>query len=240
MDSRGPEPYTRVLPSAALSLFGAAIVVFANLYAPQPLLPIFRQTFHQSEPAVSLIISVAVLGIAVGSILAGPLSDRIGRKNVMTASTFLLAFPTVGAACAHSLFWFLVARALTGLLIPGVIAVVIAYVSEEYQRPATSLLMGLYVSSTVAGGLVGRLAAGVMTAVWGWRTAFFVIGGAAIVASAVLKLWLPPSRRFHPRSSWFTAIVGLKRSFADPALVSLGFLGFTYFFAFISSFTYES
>jgi len=233
-----PEPRDTISPRAAISLFWAAFVVFANLYDVQPLLPMFRQVFHAHETSVSLSLGLAVLGIAAASVIIGPLSDRLGRKNLMVGSTLLLGLPTLFATFTHRLAVFLVWRTLTGLLIPGIIAVVIAYVNEEYRPPASHVLMGLYVGSTVMGGLVGRLGTGVLTALWGWRPAFWVI---AIVTEATgLLLWrfLPPSRRFQPNPSWRRALGNLAASFRHPGLLALGFLGFSYFFAFISSFTF--
>lgn len=233
-----PEPRSRISAAAAVSLFFAAFVVFANLYDVQPLLPHFRQVFHAREGTVSLSIGLAVLGIAVASFFIGPVSDRLGRKNLMVASTLLLAVPTLAAAMTHNIGWFLVFRILTGLFIPGVIAVVIAYVNEEYHPPASHYLMGLYVGSTVVGGLAGRMGTGVLAATWGWRPALWLIAGITILIGLELWWYLPASRRFRSNPTWHQAFSDLRASFRDPGLLSLSFLGFCYFFAFISSFTF--
>ncbi|AEJ40769.1 major facilitator transporter [Sulfobacillus acidophilus TPY] len=233
-----PEPRDTISPWAAISLFLAAFVVFANLYDVQPLLPMFRQVFHAREASVSLSLGLTVLGIAAASVVVGPLSDRVGRKNLMVIATLLLGIPTLLATFSHRLALFLVWRTLTGLLIPGIIAVVIAYVNEEYRPPASHLLMGLYVGSTVMGGLVGRMGTGVLTALWGWRPAFWVIAAFTEITGLWLWRFLPPSRRFRPDPSWHRAFRNLAASFRHPGLLALGFLGFCYFFAFISSFTF--
>ena len=233
-----PEPRSKISLAAAISLFFAAFAVYINLYDVQPLLPLFREIFKAGEGAVSLIIGLAVLGIAAASIIIGPISDRFGRKSLMVASTFLLSLPTVGAALAHAMGWFLVFRVCTGLVIPGVIAVVIAYINEEYRPPASHSLMGLYVGSAVAGGLVGRLATGVLAAFWGWRIALWIIAGVTLLIGMELWRYLPQSRRFRSNPTWGKAFSNLVASFRHPALLSLGFLGFCYFFSFVSSFTY--
>lgn len=233
-----PEPRAAISVSAAVSLFAAAFVVFANLYDVQPLLPLFRRVFSSSEPTTSLAIGLSVLGVAAASLVIGPISDRLGRKNIMVFSTLLLALPTVAATEAHTIAWFLVFRVLTGLFIPGVIAVVIAYVNEEYRPPASHLMMGLYVGSTVAGGLVGRMGTGILAALWGWRPAFLLVGLFTLGVGVFLWAAMPESRRFRPNPSWSRAFAQLLSSFGDANLLALGFLGFCYFFAFISSFTF--
>lgn len=233
-----PEPQSKISPTVAITLFFAAVAVFINLYDVQPLLPQFRRVFDAQEGTVSLAIGLAVLGIAAASFFVGPISDRFGRKRLMVLSTFLLSLPTMAAAMAHDIGWFLVFRVVTGLFIPGVIAVVIAYVNEEYRPPASHFLMGLYVGSTVTGGLVGRMGAGVLAALWGWRAALWSVAVLTIVIGVVLWRYLPNSRRFHSNPTWGKAFSNLLASFSHPSLLSLSFLGFCYFFAFISSFTY--
>ncbi|MBX5466138.1 MAG: MFS transporter [Firmicutes bacterium] len=233
-----PPAATAVPFQAAASLVTAGLLVFLNLYDVQPLLPRLRQVFGAGEAAVSLAIALPVLAVAVSSLVIGPLSDRWGRKRVMVAGTLLIALPTLAAAHAPDLWSFLAARTATGLVIPSVIAVVIAYVNEEYRPPASHVLMSLYVSATVVGGLVGRVGTGLLAAWWGWRAAIATVGWVTLAAGAVLTVALPPSRRFRPNSSWARSFGDLARSFGDPTLLSLGFLGFSYFFAFLSSFTF--
>lgn len=233
-----PAPLTAISFRVAASLFAAAFVVFANLYDAQPLLPLFRSVFHANEAVVSLAIALSVLGVAAASLLVGPISDRWGRKNLMVLSTFLLALPTFAAAWAPNIETFLVARTFTGLFLPGVIAVVIAYVNEEYRPPASHFLMGLYVGSTVVGGLVGRIGAGLLAATWGWRPGFVLIGAVTVAVAITLAFSLPASRRFRSTPSFSSSLKNLFLSFTDPTLLALGFLGFSYFFAFLSSFTF--
>src|SRR5260370_262076 len=100
----------------------AAIVVFADLYITQPILPILSREFRVSPATAGLTISILVLMIALVSAPYGFLSDILGRKPVMVTSCLLLVIPTVLCAIAPSFRALMLLRALQGLLMPGVTA----------------------------------------------------------------------------------------------------------------------
>src|SRR3712207_2421465 len=98
----------------------------------QPLLPEFRHLFQASEVEVSLTVTAATLGVAVAAPLIGTLADRLGRKRVIVASAYLLAVTTLLAATAGSLRTLIFWRFLEGVCTPGVFAVTVAYIQEEW------------------------------------------------------------------------------------------------------------
>lgn len=70
-----------------VSLFLAPAFVFANMYSTQAILPVLSNAFHITAPTAGLSISVLVLAVAIGSLIYGPISDRIGRKPVMVCAS---------------------------------------------------------------------------------------------------------------------------------------------------------
>jgi MFS family permease len=149
---------------------------FVNLYATQPLLPRFRQLFQASELMVSLTVSAPVLAVALAAPVVGLLADRLGRKRVIVAVMLGVAVPTALAATAGNLGQLIAWRFLQGLFIPGIIAVAMAYISEETPSQSVGSTMATYVTGTVVGGFAGRFAAGMIAARWGWRAAMMVLG----------------------------------------------------------------
>src|ERR1035437_2952871 len=192
---------------------------FVNLYATQPLLPRFRQLFHASELMVSLTVSAPVLAVALAAPVVGLLADRLGRKRVIVASMLGVAIPTALAATAGNLGQLIVWRFLQGLFIPGIIAVAMAYISEETPHPPVGSTMATYVTGTVVGGFAGRFAAGLIAARWDWRGGGGVRGRPAAaggwgggvccwgrvppVSAGALATWrlLPRSTRFMPHAN---------------------------------------
>src|SRR5208337_1577838 len=78
---------------AVIAVTLAAIGAFFNLYATQPLLPLFEQIFHASKPEVGRTVSAATLGVALSAPFCGALAERVGRRKVIVISIFLLALP---------------------------------------------------------------------------------------------------------------------------------------------------
>jgi MFS family permease len=108
-------------------------------------------------------VTISTLAVALVAPFAGLVSDRWGRKRIIVLSTLLLALPTLLAATsanfADLVFW----RFCQGFLTPGVSAVTVVYINEEWLT-GTGMAMSAYVSGTVLGGFVGRSLAAVAAA----------------------------------------------------------------------------
>jgi len=92
----------RPLAWALVSLFLAPAFIFANMYSTQAILPVLSSAFHISAPTAGLSVSVLVLAVAIGSLIYGPISDRIGRKpDSHTVAGPCPEFCDVGAAARY-------------------------------------------------------------------------------------------------------------------------------------------
>src|SRR3954463_12680273 len=143
----------------------AGFCAFLTIFAPQPLLPMLAHAFDVSPGRISLVVTASTLAVAFAAPFAGVIADRFGRKRVIVPAAFLLAIPTLLAATSQTfgqlLFW----RFLQGVFTPGVFAVVIAYVNEEWEQGAGSATAA-YVTGTVLGGFTGRVIAASVTSYW--------------------------------------------------------------------------
>ncbi len=115
--------------------------------------------------------------LAIGLLITGPVSDRVGRKPVMVAALFAAALCTMASAMIPSWQGVLVMRALVGLSLSGLAAVAMTYLSEEIHPQHLGLAMGLYIAGNAIGGMCGRLIVGVLIDFVSWHTAMLVIGG---------------------------------------------------------------
>lgn len=99
--------------------------------------------------------------------------------------------------------------------------------------------MGLYVGGTGLGGMAGRLLTGVVTDIWGWRTAVLVIGVLGILSAATLWRFLPTSRHFVRRE---LRLAPLARAFGthlrDGVLPLLFVEGFLLMGSFVTVYNY--
>ncbi|UUE47074.1 MFS transporter [Pectobacterium aroidearum] len=233
--ARGTPQFMRV----TLALFSAGLATFALLYCVQPLLPVLSQDFGISPATSSLSLSVSTVMLAFGLLFTGPLSDTIGRKNVMVVSLMLAALCTV--ICAFMTSWngILIMRAMIGLSLSGVAAVAMSYLSEEIHPSVLAFSMGLYISGNSIGGMSGRLVSGVLTDYFPWRVAIGTIGVLALIAAITFWRILPESRHFRPGSLRpKTLLLNSKLHWRDAGLPLLFLQGFLLMGAFVTLFNY--
>jgi len=132
-ESAAPTPRSLDLGpiSSVLAVFLCGVFAFIDLYATQPLLPLFARLFHASKAAVGLTVSASTLGVALSAPFFGVFAERLSRKRVVVCSILALAVPTLLAATAPSLRALIFWRFLQGLIMPGIFAITIAYITED-------------------------------------------------------------------------------------------------------------
>ena len=233
---RGSREYRR----ANLALFAAGFATFSSMYSVQPLMPLFSETFGVSAAMSSLSLSVTTGVLAFTLFVAGLMSGAIDRRRVMLASLIASAVLSLLAAFAPGWNSLLVARALEGFALGGVPALAIAYLSEEIKPADLGTATGLYIAGTAVGGMGGRVIAGLVADMAGWRVAMATLGSIGLAAAVVFVVLLPNSRNFVARR-------GLSiREHAGPvaahmrhrALPWVFFCGFTLMGAFVTVYNY--
>ena len=233
------EKGTPAFMRTVLALFCGGFATFALLYCVQPMMPMLSQEFSINAAQSSLILSVSTATLAVGLLITGPVSDRIGRKPVMVAALFCAALSTIVSALMPSWHAVLLTRALLGLSLSGLAAVAMTYLSEEIHPQHIGLAMGLYIGGNAIGGMSGRLITGVLIDFVSWHTALLVIGSLALVAALVFWKILPESRNFRPRSLHPRSLLeGFTLHFRDAGLPWLFLEAFLLMGAFVTLFNY--
>lgn len=233
------EKGTPMFIRTVLALFSGGFATFALLYCVQPMMPLLSKEFSINAAQSSLILSVATGLLAIGLLITGPISDRIGRKSVMVAALFAASVCTIASAMMPTWQGVLVLRALVGLSLSGLAAVAMTYLSEEIHPKHIGLAMGLYIAGNAIGGMCGRLITGVLIDFVSWHTAMLVIGGLALIAAAVFWRILPESRNFRPRSLHPRSLLdGFTMHFRDAGLPLLFLEAFVLMGAFVTLFNY--
>ena len=233
------EKGTPMFLRTVLALFCGGFATFALLYCVQPMMPMFSQEFSINAAQSSLILSVSTGMLAIGLLITGPISDRIGRKPVMVAALFAAALCTLASALMPTWEGILLMRALTGLSLSGLAAVAMTYLSEEIHPQHIGLAMGLYIGGNAIGGMSGRLIVGVLIDFVSWHTAMLVIGALALIAAGLFWKVLPESRNFRPRSLHPRSLLdGFTLHFRDAGLPLLFLEAFVLMGAFVTLFNY--
>src|ERR1039457_2016922 len=143
----------------------------------------------------------------------------------------------VSAAAATSfgqlLFW----RFLQGIFTPGIFAVIIAYINEEWQEGAGAATAA-YVTGTVLGGFSGRALAALVASHASWRWAFVMLGALNLLGALAIRAWLPAGRRFTRVRRGAPAGGAILRHLRNPRLVATYAVGFCVMFSLLGTFTY--
>lgn len=218
----------------------AGACTFLSVYCTQPLLPFFRSLFRASELEVSLTVSATTFAVAITAPLVGLLAERRGRKKVIVPSLFALAVPTALAATSSNLHWLIFWRFAQGLFVPGIIAVILAYINEEWADRGVGRAMASYVTGTVLGGFLGRFLAGLIATHWNWRGAFLVLGVLNLAGAVAVRNWLPLAKNFKRVENLSGALAAARQHLRNTRLLANFGLGFTVLFSLVGCFTYAN
>lgn len=172
----------------------AGFTAFLDLYATQPLLPLLARVFGASHVGSSLTVTASTLAVALGAPFVGRLADIVGHKRVIVGSALALACGTGLAATSTTLTELIFWRFVQGLCTPGIFAIAIAYIHEEWPASHVGRGTSAYVSGTVIGGFCGRAITGLVAAETNWQAAFVVLAVLNLAAAAAVAIWLPRER----------------------------------------------
>ena len=239
VDAEGAAPGSRSFPMAVVAVMIAGACTFLNVYCTQPLLPYLQEVFRATEVQVSLTVGAVTLSVAIMAPIIGMIAESVGRKKVIVPSLFAMAVPTFLAATAHSLAALIAWRFLQGLFVPGVIAVIIAYINEEFSG-RTGAVMSAYVAGTVFGGFLGRFLTGVIAAHWSWHAAFVVLGVLDLLGALAVRRWLPLATHFVPAERLLKSFGDTWGHLRNPRLLMICGMGFSVLFSLVGVFTYAN
>jgi YNFM family putative membrane transporter len=230
---------TRDFRKLNIALFLAGFCTFAQLYAVQPLLPIFAEEFGLTAGGASLALSVTTASLAIAMLFAGGVSDVLGRKRVMSFALWSSALLGLALVIVPDWHVILGIRTLIGIALSGVPAVAMAYLGEEVEADSLGLAMGLYIGGNAIGGMSGRLIIGTLTDFTSWRVALGVMAALTLLSAFAFTRLLPRPRFFVPTTPRAReigrAFIG---NFRDPGLPMLFLESFLLMGAFVTVYNY--
>ncbi len=192
---------------ALVAMLFATIAI--SIDAMLPALPEIAATLSPEAPnAAQLVVTSFVLGMGIGTLFTGPLSDAFGRKQVILVGSGLYALAALACYFAPSLEVLLVARLFQGLAAAAPRTVGIAMVRDLYSgREMAKIMSFVMMIFTIVPALAPLMGQGII-ALGGWHSIFL----AYILFSGLSMLWLglrqpetlPVAKRrpLHPGDLW--------------------------------------
>ncbi|WGP12277.1 MFS transporter [Streptomyces sp. SH5] len=184
----------------SFALFAAGVAAFALLYSTQALLPAVSASFGATAGQASWTVSAATGALALFVLPLSALSERFGRRQMMTAALAIAVLVGLLVPFAPSMGALIALRAVQGAALAGLPASAMAYLAEEVRPKALIAAIGLFVAGNSIGGMSGRILTGWVAQAWGWRAALAAVGLLALACAVVFHFLIPKARNFRPGS----------------------------------------
>ena len=158
--------------------------------------PALAQNFGMKVTEFGPVFAITLVGGVIGALVCGSLSDKFGRKRVLTAATLAFAVFTVATAFSGTLQQLLAARFLAGLGLGGAVPCFLA-LSSEYAPPRRrGTLASLLWACFPLGGMLGGFVNAYLISHYGWQMMFYVGGVLPMLVACAILLGLPESPAF--------------------------------------------
>jgi sugar porter (SP) family MFS transporter len=158
-----------------------------------------KEDFDLTPFLEGAVVAALLLGAMVGAALAGPLSDRLGRRNLIVTAAVIFTVGAVAAAVAPSTGALLAARFVLGLAVGSAALIVPLYLSEIAPTEIRGAVASLNQLAIVAGILAAFIVNAALASTEEWR----IMVGAAVVPSLILlvgMLFMPETPRYLVRT----------------------------------------
>lgn len=226
---RDRAPFALIVAITACGTLGMHLII--------PALPDTARDLHVSPGAIQLTITLYLIGLAIGQLIYGPISDRFGRRPVLLGGLALFTFAGIATAAAPGALTLVVARVLQsiGACAGLVLGRAIVRDSAAADRAAAQLAMLTMVMSMAPA--IAPVLGGYATAWIGWRAAFALLAIVGSVTLLLAVLLLPETNRAQTgtRASMLVGSLRLFRSRAFCGYILGGACTTTSFYAFMAA-----
>ena len=191
---RGFQYYLLVVILGGLSAMGPLAI---DMYLPS--FPAIAREFGAPASAVQATVATYFIGLAIGQVFYGPLSDRLGRKGPLLFGLVLFIGASMGCALATSVRALIMWRAVQALGGCAAMMVARAVVRDRFDSRDAIRVLSLLLLVMGLAPLLAPLAGGQLLVTFGWRSVFWALAGCAtlglLAVSMLLDESLPPEQR---------------------------------------------
>lgn len=198
----GPAPVDgQAAPRLGLVLLLGAMVALGPLTIDMylPALPDIEADLRTSEAAVQLTLTGTLIGLAIGQLVVGPLSDALGRRTPLVAGTLLHVAASVLCMLAPSIAVLGALRVVQGVGAAATAVVTMAVVRDLFHGRAAALLLSRLMLVLGVAPVLAPTVGGLVLTWTSWRGVFLILAvvgvALAVLGATSLPETLPPARR---------------------------------------------
>jgi DHA1 family bicyclomycin/chloramphenicol resistance-like MFS transporter len=189
-----PSPLRMLLLIGPLSALGSLCI---DMYLPA--LPSISRDLAAGTSATQASLTTCLVGLALGQVLAGPLSDRFGRRPPLFAGLGAFVVAAAGCSLMTSIYGFLALRFIQGLGGAAGIVISRAIVRDLYSGPAAARFYSMLLAVVGVGPLLAPQLGAALLTIGSWRMLFAALAGAGLallgISCVLLPETLPADRR---------------------------------------------
>ncbi|WGP05745.1 multidrug effflux MFS transporter [Bacillus subtilis] len=190
-DGGRPARGGRLRLAVLLSALSAAPSLAIDMYIPA--LPNLAADLRASPGQAQLSLTGFLVGLAVGQLVAGPLSDKVGRRNPVLVGISAFAVGCALCAVAINAPMLIIVRVVAGFAASAGLVIARAVVTDRYQGPEADRFFAALLTIAGLAPSLAPLAGGLLLQVIDWRGVFTVITVLAIAIAVGSFVWLPES-----------------------------------------------
>jgi MFS family permease len=187
-----------ILTKVTLLLVSTLTVMAGATIAPS--LPAMQEHFKEVGNAalwVRLVLTLPALFIVIGSLIAGVVVDRFGRKLLLLAAVALYGLAGASGYVLDSLFHILIGRAFLGFAVAGIMVTATTLIADYYSGASRAAFLGLQAAFMGLGGVL-FLSLGGFLADQNWRFPFLIYLFAWLLVPLIAWAISEPQRSLTP------------------------------------------
>lgn len=191
-----------------------------------PALPALARALDATAHGVQASLMSFFFALGAGQLIAGPLSDRFGRKRPLYLGLLVFGLASIGCALAPNLEVLVALRCIQGLGACTAMVTPRAVVRDLYAGPQAAHLMASLLTVYSVSPILAPLAGTAVASAFGWRGVFAVLGALAVAALALVAWQLEETRPAASRRAggWRAATDGYRALLADRQFLALALI----------------
>lgn len=183
-----------------LAMMGVASFLGSDVYLPA--LPDIGVVMHHNTHAMQFTLGIYLLGLSVGQVILGPLSDAFGRRHVVLWSMVLFLIASVSCTLSWSYTQLLLSRLFQAFGASAGLVVGRAIISDLYDRREAGRVIATIFPFMGVSPALSPLVGGFLSHYYGWRSTFLLVSVFALAILVLVLCFFHESLSSPHRQQW--------------------------------------
>jgi DHA1 family bicyclomycin/chloramphenicol resistance-like MFS transporter len=192
-----------------------------------PALPAMAIYFATSDTNMQLTVTASLLGMSVGQLLMGPISDSLGRRRPLLAALVVFTIASLACLWSSNVVWLIISRFVLGLASASGYVIANAYIRDVASGPEAARLFATLASIFSVAPIVAPIIGGQLLNIGDWHVIFIFLAVVGLIVLSLAAVNLPESRPREKRTAFnFSSMLrSWGTAFSDSRFRVLAFTG---------------